>query len=71
MQVFSPYVWRVRLALYHKQIPYQSMCWRYADKEKIKPFEKVHKQNRKLLLLSWCTCLCMWMLLGKLWCHAW
>ena len=40
-RVFSPFVWRVRLALFHKQIPYESVCWRYAEKELIRPSQKV------------------------------
>ena len=40
-RLFSPFVWRVRLVLFHKQIPYESTVWRYSDKELIKPCQRV------------------------------
>ena len=43
-RVFSPFAWRVRLVLNHKQIPYESASWRYADKGLIKPCETVSWQ---------------------------
>lgn len=39
--VFSPFVWRVRLVLYHKGLQYKSIPWRYTEKDLIKPSEKV------------------------------
>ncbi|DBA85417.1 TPA: hypothetical protein ACH3X2_006095 [Trebouxia sp. C0005] len=39
--VFSPFVWRVRLALYYKGQSYKSVPWRYTEKDLIKPSEKV------------------------------
>ena len=38
----SPFVWRVRLLLAYKGQSYESIPWRFADKDVIKPFEKVH-----------------------------
>lgn len=32
---FSPFCWRVRLALWHKQLPFESIPWRLSDKEAI------------------------------------
>ena len=32
---FSPYCWRIRLALAHKELPVQTMPWRFTDKEAI------------------------------------
>ena len=34
-QVFSPYCWRIRLALHHKQLPFKSMPWRMTEKDRI------------------------------------
>ncbi len=39
--VFSPFVWRVRLALCYKGQSYKSVPWRYSEKDLIKPSEKV------------------------------
>jgi len=39
--VFSPFVWRVRLALYYKGQSYKSVPWRCTEKDLIKPSEKV------------------------------
>ena len=39
--VFSPFVWRVRLAMLHKGLSYESINWYYTEKDKIKPAEKV------------------------------
>ncbi len=33
--VFSPYCWRIRLALAHKGLPFESLPWRMTEKEKI------------------------------------
>ncbi len=38
--VFSPFVWRVRLALYYKEQSYKSVPWRCTEKDLIKPSEK-------------------------------
>jgi glutathione S-transferase len=32
---FSPFCWRVRMALEHKGLPYETIAWRFADKSKI------------------------------------
>lgn len=37
----SPFVWRVRLLLAYKGQSYESIPWRFMDKEAIKPCEKV------------------------------
>ncbi len=37
-RVFSPYAWRIRLMLVHKQIKYETIPWRYSDKDLIKPY---------------------------------
>ncbi|MBV9568049.1 MAG: glutathione S-transferase family protein [Hyphomicrobiales bacterium] len=34
---FSPYCWRIRLALAHKQLPTETIPWRFTDKEVIAP----------------------------------
>ena len=39
--VFSPFVWRVRLAMLHKGLTYESISWYYTEKDRIKPAEKV------------------------------
>ncbi len=40
-RVFSPFAWRVRLVLAHKGLQYQSIPWRYSEKDLIKPSDKV------------------------------
>jgi glutathione S-transferase len=32
---FSPYCWRIRLAIAHKQLPVETIPWRFTDKEMI------------------------------------
>src|ERR1700746_1477073 len=32
---FSPYCWRIRLALAHKELPVEAVPWRFTDKEVI------------------------------------
>jgi glutathione S-transferase len=32
---FSPFCWRVRMALQHKGLPYETLLWRFSDKAKI------------------------------------
>ncbi len=32
---FSPFCWRVRMALLHKGLPYETVLWRFSDKGKI------------------------------------
>ena len=32
---FSPYVWRIRMALAHKGLPYESVPWRFTEKDRI------------------------------------
>jgi glutathione S-transferase len=32
---FSPYCWRIKLALAHKNLPYETVPWRFTDKEEI------------------------------------
>lgn len=34
---FSPFVWRVRLALAHKGLSYEYQAWRFTEKDLIKP----------------------------------
>ena len=34
-QLFSPYVWTIRLALFHKQLPFKSIPWRLVEKDVI------------------------------------
>lgn len=34
---FSPYTWRVRLALLHKGLPFEGIPWRFTDKAAIAP----------------------------------
>jgi glutathione S-transferase len=34
---FSPYCWRIRLALAHKELPIETIPWRFTDKEAIAP----------------------------------
>jgi glutathione S-transferase len=34
---FSPYCWRVRLALAHKDLPVQTIPWRFTEKERLAP----------------------------------
>ena len=32
---FSPYCWRIRLAIGHKELPVETIPWRFTDKEMI------------------------------------
>ena len=32
---FSPYCWRIKLALAHKNLPYETVIWRFTDKDAI------------------------------------
>lgn len=32
---FSPYCWRIKLALAHKNLPFETVSWRFTDKDKI------------------------------------
>jgi len=32
---FSPYCWRIKLALAHKNLPYETVAWRFTDKDAI------------------------------------
>jgi glutathione S-transferase len=34
---FSPYCWRARMALAHKELPVTTIPWRFSDKDKIAP----------------------------------
>ncbi|HXZ03102.1 MAG TPA: glutathione S-transferase family protein [Stellaceae bacterium] len=34
---FSPYCWRARLALAHKELPVRTLAWRYSEKERLAP----------------------------------
>jgi glutathione S-transferase len=34
---FSPYCWRARMALAHKELPVTTLPWRFTDKDKIAP----------------------------------
>ena len=34
---FSPYCWRIRLALAHKELPTETIPWRFTDKEALAP----------------------------------
>ena len=40
-RVFSPFAWRVRLVLVHKGLEFQTIPWRYSQKDLIKPADKV------------------------------
>ncbi len=51
-RVFSPYVWKVRLVLAHKNINYESIPWRYADKPLIAPSQKV-LTTRPITVAQW------------------
>ncbi|HVL36515.1 MAG TPA: glutathione S-transferase family protein [Burkholderiales bacterium] len=35
---FSPYCWRIKMALIHKGLAYEAIPWRYTEKDKIAPF---------------------------------
>jgi glutathione S-transferase len=35
---FSPYCWRIKLALAHKNLPYTTVAWRFTDKDEIAPY---------------------------------
>ena len=59
--VFSPFVWRVRMALYYKGQSYKSIPWRYTEKTLIKPAEKVTTLGAATGVGA-CTCCCT--------CHA-
>lgn len=43
---FSPFVWRVKLALQHKGLTYETIPWHYTEKDKIKPSDKVRVDTR-------------------------
>jgi glutathione S-transferase len=32
---FSPYCWRIKLALAHKNLPFETVAWRFTDKDEI------------------------------------
>ncbi len=32
---FSPYCWRIKLALAHKNLPFETIAWRFTDKDEI------------------------------------
>jgi glutathione S-transferase len=34
---FSPYCWRIRLALAHKSLPVETIPWRFTEKAEIAP----------------------------------
>jgi glutathione S-transferase len=34
---FSPYCWRIRLALAHKRLPVETVPWRFTEKAEIAP----------------------------------
>lgn len=34
---FSPYCWRARMALAHKELPVTTLAWRFTDKDRIAP----------------------------------
>lgn len=46
----SHLVWRVRLLLAYKGQTYESIPWRFTEKDAIKPFEKVHAHLLRTLL---------------------
>ncbi len=54
--VFSPFVWRVRLALYYKGQSYKSVPWRYTEKDLIKPSEKVTFAQLPPAVFFFCAC---------------
>ena len=39
---FSPYCWRIKLALMHKGLPFDTIPWRFTDKEAIAFSGRVH-----------------------------
>ena len=46
-RVFSPYCWRIRMALAHKGLDAESIPWRFTEKDAIKP----HKSDKVPVLL--------------------
>ncbi|HEY5899308.1 MAG TPA: glutathione S-transferase N-terminal domain-containing protein, partial [Burkholderiales bacterium] len=36
---FSPYCWRAKMALKHKGFDFETIPWRYHEKDVIKPFK--------------------------------
>ena len=50
----SPYAWRVRLTLALKGLQYESIPWRFTDKDAIKPFEKVGMYVTAMPISSTC-----------------
>src|SRR5437762_14210645 len=36
---FSPYCWRVKMALKHKGLDFETIPWRFTDKEAIAPYK--------------------------------
>src|SRR5258708_34763735 len=36
---FSPYCWRVRMALKHKGLDFETIAWRFTEKDAIAPYK--------------------------------
>ena len=34
---FSPFCWRIRMALAHKELPVETVAWRFTEKEALAP----------------------------------
>ena len=54
---FSPYCWRIRLALAHKKLPVETIPWRFTDKQEIAPsgqiFVPVLVDGERWIANSW------------------
>lgn len=47
-RVFSPYCWRIRMALAHKGLDHETIPWRFTEKDAIRP----HKSEKVPVLLD-------------------
>lgn len=53
-RLFSPYCWRIRMALAHKDLPFESIVWRLTQKDVIRP----HNSEKVPVLLDGETSVC-------------
>lgn len=53
---FSPFVWRVRLTLAYKGLPYEYKAWRFSDKELIQPCKTVSHPSHAVSSMQHLTC---------------